>query len=121
VIDVTFKRSIQDVLTSSADLLAEIKGEQSQIGYSIPNHTYHGVLVLAPNDYVWEDIVVNVYEGSFMHNPDSLDGCSVVIHGHRKEGWCNAFHYCHVQGYNPVGHEHPGFIKRWKEKWGYDV
>lgn len=108
------KIDIDFLLKGSKDLLASIARPADDI--RVPNFIYKCYMVLAPEGYVWDEIVINLYDGTVSYESPPV-GVSVVYHGHENGKTCFAQDMCHVLGYVPVGDEHPAFLKRWNAKW----
>ena len=74
--------------------------------------------VLAPVDYEWQEITIDVYTDSVKHQRIIYEPATTVLHGHPVGLYCYAPNFCHVAEYSPVGNESPVFLKLFKEKWG---
>jgi len=109
------KIDVDFLLKGSKDLLASIGKPAENI--RMPNFTYKCIMVLAPEGYVWEEIVINIYDSQPSYESPPV-GASVVYHGHAQNKQCFAPDMCHVLGYVPVGDEHSNFLTRWRAKWG---
>lgn len=115
-------KTAKDLLTSSADLLAEIRGSQSQFNrpeVSVSLHTSKYLQVLVPENYKWEDLWLHLYFSKNGTNPPNIPqtgpvGTTVILHGHSRDETCFANTFCHVLGYTPSD----GGNKFWKIQWG---
>ncbi|MET0787367.1 MAG: hypothetical protein ABWY25_11750 [Paenisporosarcina sp.] len=107
--------NVQDLLSRSADLLSEIKGEPVAFIQQPIIWTYKCAMVLTPEEFTWQDTVVNLYD-NYKVSLAAPEGITVIYHGHARDKVCTAQTLCHTDGYSPVGRS-ANFMKRWREKW----
>jgi len=101
------------LMNRSADLLSEIRGDESQFNHSPTTYVVKCLQLLAPENYLLEPIWLNLYMPSEIPLAAPV-GTTVIIHGHQEDGTCYSSTFCHILGYQPKD----GGSKHWKMKWG---